>query len=86
MRCCLPVSTGLGYLAGPTLGASFWSLLHAKQRQQIDEKDKKFYEHIVKMRVDPSRQTMQNRLPDYYVRVGAGGGSGLAAMWIYILS
>ncbi|PWN31251.1 mitochondrial import protein Pam17, partial [Meira miltonrushii] len=58
--------TGLGYLLGPSLGSGVWSLFHGKNRKQIEEKDKLFFEHITKQRVDPSRQTMQNRLPDYY--------------------
>jgi import inner membrane translocase subunit TIM23 len=58
--------TGLGYLVGPSLGSSIWSLAHRGHAKEIEEKDKKFYEHIVRNRVDPSRQTMQNRLPDYY--------------------
>lgn len=60
------ISVGLGYLLGPSLGSGVWSLFYGKNRKQIEEKDKLFFEHITKQRVDPSRQTMQNRLPDYY--------------------
>jgi import inner membrane translocase subunit TIM23 len=66
----LYTSTGLGYLVGPTLGASLWSLFHSKHRGDMEKKDRDFYTHISAMRVDPSRQTMQNRLPDHYVSSG----------------
>ncbi|UZJ53107.1 hypothetical protein CBS101457_002427 [Exobasidium rhododendri] len=58
--------TGLGYLIGPTVGSSIWSLFHSKHKKEIESKDQDFYQHISAMRVDPSRQTMQNRLPDHY--------------------
>ncbi|KAN0059883.1 TIM23 complex component [Thecaphora frezii] len=58
--------TGLGWLTGPTVGASVWSLLHRKQAKEIAQKDHDFYEHIKRRRVDPTRQTMQNPVPDYY--------------------
>lgn len=59
-------STGLGWLTGPTVGNSIWGLLHRKNAKQIAEKDHDFYEHIKRNRVDPTRQSVQNPVPDYY--------------------
>ncbi|EPQ25881.1 uncharacterized protein PFL1_06555 [Pseudozyma flocculosa PF-1] len=58
--------TGLGWLTGPTIGSSIWTLLHRKQAKQIAQKDHDFFEHIKRRRVDPSRQSMQNPVPDFY--------------------
>ncbi|KAJ1026182.1 hypothetical protein NDA18_003841 [Ustilago nuda] len=58
--------TGLGWLTGPTVGASIWALLHRKNAKQIAQKDHDFYEHIKRNRVDPTRQSVQNPVPDYY--------------------
>lgn len=58
--------TGLGWLTGPTVGNSIWGLLHRKNAKQIAEKDHDFYEHIKRNRVDPTRQSVQNPVPDYY--------------------
>ncbi|SPO26809.1 related to PAM17 - constituent of the TIM23 complex [Ustilago trichophora] len=58
--------TGLGWLTGPTVGNSIWGLLHRKNAKQIAEKDHEFYEHIKRNRVDPTRQSVQNPVPDYY--------------------
>lgn len=59
-------ATGLGWLTGPTIGTSFWGLLHRKNAKQIGTMDHEFYEHIKRNRVDPTRQSMQNPVPDYY--------------------
>lgn len=32
----------------------------------MESKDKEFYRHIVKNRVNPSRQSVSNPVPDYY--------------------
>ena len=58
--------TGLGWLTGPTVGTSIWGLLHRKNAKQIADKDHDFYEHIKRNRVDPTRQSVQNPVPDYY--------------------
>ncbi|PWN47300.1 mitochondrial import protein Pam17 [Violaceomyces palustris] len=58
--------TGLGWLTGPTIGSSIWSLFHTDHARQIAAKDQDFYEHIKRNRVDPTRQSMQNPVPDYY--------------------
>lgn len=57
---------GLGWLLGPFIGGSFWRLSHRKSLALIEERDREFYNHIVKNRVDPSRQSPVNPVPDYY--------------------
>jgi hypothetical protein len=57
----------LGYLIGPMIGTKLWSIVHRKHAKDIEEKDRRFYEHILRKRCDPSRQTMQNRVVDFYV-------------------
>ncbi|SNX84897.1 related to PAM17 - constituent of the TIM23 complex [Melanopsichium pennsylvanicum] len=58
--------TGLGWLVGPTVGNSIWGVLHTKNANQIAQKDHEFYQHIKRNRVDPTRQSVQNPVPDYY--------------------
>lgn len=60
--------TGLGWLIGPSFGFGLWTLFHRRQAQQMAKRDKEFYNHIRRMRADPSRQVVHNPLPDYYVR------------------
>ncbi|KAG8944403.1 TIM23 complex component [Tulasnella sp. 424] len=57
---------GLGWLFGPFIGGSFWRLSHRKSLALIEKRDREFYNHIVKNRVDPSRQSPVNPVPDYY--------------------
>ena len=57
---------GLGYLIGPVLGSSFWRMTHRRAMRLIERRDKEFHEHIVKNRVDPTRQSATNPVPDYY--------------------
>ncbi|KDN49896.1 mitochondrial import protein Pam17 [Tilletiaria anomala UBC 951] len=58
--------TGVGWLIGPTLGSSLWTMMHSSKLPAIREKDGEFYEHIKRNRVDPSRQSVQNPVPDFY--------------------
>ena len=60
--------TGLGWLIGPSFGSTAWSLLHRRQASRMAQRDKQFFDHIRKMRADPTRQVVHNPLPDYYVR------------------
>lgn len=57
---------GLGWLAGPILGNQVWRLTHRNLLAVMESKDKEFYRHIVKNRVNPSRQSVSNPVPDYY--------------------
>ena len=54
------------WLVGPTLGSALWAARHSAKLPAIREKDADFYEHIKRMRVDPSRQSVQNPVPDFY--------------------
>jgi len=58
--------TGLGYLCGPIVGSSLWRISHRKTMHLIEEKDKEFHRRIVKNRVNPSAQSYNNPVPDYY--------------------
>jgi hypothetical protein len=58
---------GLGYLVGPSIGTFFWNVVHKRDRKNVEAMDSVFWSKIERNRVDPSRQTMQNRLPDFYV-------------------
>ncbi|KAF8315203.1 mitochondrial import protein Pam17 [Clavulina sp. PMI_390] len=55
-----------GYLVGPLIGGSIWRMTHRKKVALIDAREREFHEHIVKNRVDPSRQSATNPVPDYY--------------------
>ncbi|KAM0752887.1 Presequence translocated-associated motor subunit PAM17 [Meredithblackwellia eburnea MCA 4105] len=57
---------GLGWLSGPMVGTTIWKLTHGKVLKAMEAKDKDFYAHIVRNRVDPSRQSVSNPVPDYY--------------------
>ncbi|KAG8901698.1 TIM23 complex component, partial [Tulasnella sp. 403] len=39
---------------------------HRKALASIEARDREFYHRIVKNRVDPSRQSPMNPVPDYY--------------------
>ncbi|KOS15908.1 mitochondrial import protein pam17 [Malassezia pachydermatis] len=58
--------TGLGWLVGPSIGTAVWSLMHRSKAAQMATRDREFFQHIRKMRADPTRQVMHNPLPDYY--------------------
>ncbi|RPD56356.1 mitochondrial import protein Pam17 [Lentinus tigrinus ALCF2SS1-7] len=57
---------GLGYLVGPIIGSSIWRTTHRRAMRLIEKRDKEFHQHIVKNRVDPTRQSATNPVPDYY--------------------
>ncbi|WFD31375.1 TIM23 complex component [Malassezia sp. CBS 17886] len=58
--------TGLGWLVGPSLGTTLWSLFYRRKAAQIAQRDTEFYQHIRRMRADPTRQVVHNPVPDYY--------------------
>ncbi|CAE6512367.1 unnamed protein product [Rhizoctonia solani] len=41
-------------------------MTHRQILPRIEARDAQFYQHIVKNRVDPSRQTATNPVPDFY--------------------
>lgn len=57
---------GLGWLVGPVFGSSAWKLVHRKKAALIEQREQEFYIHVKKNRVDPSRQSFNNPVPDHY--------------------
>ena len=60
----------LGYLIGPTLGSSFFSLTHPALSRgnpaPLEVMDREFFNRIRRNRVDPSFQSVNNPAPDFY--------------------
>lgn len=57
----------VGFMFGPTvIGDPLFALLNRKIMGTYRIKQKLFLKHIAKMRVDASRQSMNNPVPDYY--------------------
>lgn len=57
----------VGFMFGPSLiGDPMFALLNRKMMGTYRIKQKLFLKHIAKMRVDASRQSMNNPVPDYY--------------------
>ncbi|THH28497.1 hypothetical protein EUX98_g5692 [Antrodiella citrinella] len=57
---------GFGYLVGPVIGSYCWRLAHRRTMKLIEARDRRFHEHIVKNRVDPTSQSATNPVPDFY--------------------
>lgn len=47
------------------MGTGLWKLAYRGQADAIEAKDKAFYDHIQRCRVDPTRQSMQNPVREY---------------------
>ncbi|GJJ68434.1 mitochondrial import inner membrane translocase subunit TIM23 [Entomortierella parvispora] len=56
----------LGVAIGPVMGNTAFRALHHRARPLVDKMDKEFHKHIVKHRVDPTRNSGRNVVPDYY--------------------
>ncbi|KAL7425195.1 TIM23 complex component [Cryptotrichosporon argae] len=60
----------LGYLVGPSLGSSLFSLTHPKLTRgspaPLQIMDREFFHRIRARRVDPSFQSVNNPAPDFY--------------------
>ncbi|ORX37652.1 mitochondrial import protein Pam17-domain-containing protein [Kockovaella imperatae] len=60
----------LGYLIGPTIGSSLFSLTHPALSRgnpaPLEVMDREFFSRIKKNRVDPSFQSVNNPAPDFY--------------------
>ncbi|ODV96416.1 hypothetical protein PACTADRAFT_49768 [Pachysolen tannophilus NRRL Y-2460] len=64
--------TGLGYLLGPFVGGGIFNIKNKKILDQYMLKQKSFLNHVIKNRVDASRQSFSNPVPDYYgERIGS---------------
>ncbi|WVQ77784.1 presequence translocated-associated motor subunit PAM17, mitochondrial [Cryptococcus sp. DSM 104548] len=61
---------GLGYLLGPTVGSTLFSLTHPSLARgnpaPLEVMDREFYHRIKKNRADPRFQSVQNIVPDFY--------------------
>ncbi|THV03957.1 mitochondrial import protein Pam17 [Dendrothele bispora CBS 962.96] len=57
---------GLGYLVGPSIGNAIWRFSNRRVASSIDARDREFYKHIAKNRVDPSLQNPTSPIPDFY--------------------
>ncbi|OWZ38149.1 presequence translocated-associated motor subunit PAM17, mitochondrial [Cryptococcus neoformans c45] len=60
----------LGYLIGPSVGATLFSLTHPSIARgnpaPLEVMDREFYHRIKKNRADPRFQSVQNIVPDFY--------------------
>lgn len=54
-----------GWLSGPILGNAVWRATHRSVRKEMERMDAVFLRHIRERRVDPSRQSVNNPVPDY---------------------
>lgn len=59
-------STLLGYLFGPLVGGGVFNLKNRAILREYLDRQKTFLKHIIKNRADPSRNSFQNPVPDYY--------------------
>ncbi|KAG5520079.1 hypothetical protein PMAC_001155 [Pneumocystis sp. 'macacae'] len=57
---------GAGWLLGRPIGIGLWKSFHSKRNKLIQEKERDFFLHIQKNRVDPRYQSINNPVPDYY--------------------
>jgi hypothetical protein len=62
---------GVGALVGPTLGGGVWRLTHRARIPLIEAREREFYAHVVRNRVDPSAQSASNPVPDFYGTPGS---------------
>merc|ERR1712093_134308 len=56
----------LGWLSGPILGNALWRAPPRSVLEPMERMDSVFLRHVQRMRVDPSRQSVNNPVPDYY--------------------
>jgi import inner membrane translocase subunit TIM23 len=60
-------AAGAGALAGTPLGAAAWRARHRARLPAIEARERAFYAHIVRNRVDPARGgSAANPVPDFY--------------------
>lgn len=57
---------GIGWLLGRPIGIALWKCFYSNRSKLIQEKEREFYLHIQKNRVDPRYQSINNPVPDYY--------------------
>ncbi|KAF3940223.1 hypothetical protein ABW19_dt0205676 [Dactylella cylindrospora] len=62
----LIASGATGWLIGPVAGTQAFKMMNRRWLPEITKKEKEFFHHIKKNRVDPSFQSFSNPVPDYY--------------------
>ncbi|KAF3916809.1 hypothetical protein ABW20_dc0108868 [Dactylellina cionopaga] len=62
----LIASGATGWLIGPVAGTQAFKFMNRRWLPEITKKEKEFFHHIKKNRVDPSFQSLSNPVPDYY--------------------
>nr|ODN80262.1 presequence translocated-associated motor subunit PAM17, mitochondrial [Cryptococcus depauperatus CBS 7841] len=66
----LTTVSALGYLIGPTVGSSIFSLTHPSLSRgnpaSLEVMDREFFNRIKANRADPRFQSVQNIVPDFY--------------------
>lgn len=60
------VISGVGYMFGPFFGDAVFSMKNRALMKEFNRKRAIFLQHIKKNRVDASRQSYTNPVPDYY--------------------
>ncbi|KAJ7772944.1 mitochondrial import protein Pam17 [Mycena maculata] len=63
---CTLLCMGGGFVIGPSIGSSMWRVMNRNTIAKIDARDRRFYDHIAKNRVEASLQSATNPIPDYY--------------------
>lgn len=56
----------LGYLAGPSIGTMIFKVQNKALLNQFNHKNSVFLKHVIRNRVDASRQSFSNPVPDFY--------------------
>ncbi|KAJ7080413.1 mitochondrial import protein Pam17 [Mycena belliarum] len=63
---CTLLCMGAGYVVGPSIGSAVWRISNRNSLAIIDARDREFYKHVAKNRVDAALQSATNPVPDYY--------------------
>ncbi|CAM1511800.1 Fc.00g093130.m01.CDS01 [Cosmosporella sp. VM-42] len=58
--------SGMGWLAGPSIGSQVFYMLNRTWKKQMTQKEAQFFARIKKHRVDPSNSSAGNPVPDFY--------------------
>ena len=67
VMCVALISCGaLGFLSGPLVGSTLFKAKNKGVLKLYEEKNSTFLKHIIKNRVDASRQSFSNPVPDFY--------------------
>ena len=59
-------SGAIGWLCGPLAGGALFRLMNKRTVPGMFEREKQFFAHVKKNRVDPNANYFNNPVPDYY--------------------